>query len=267
MFPTRLLKDSESYYTDMAVESDVYFYYSPTYSFSSHDSSGSDHSSLLTYPSYSSFSSPASELHELASCFQSITIDVEGMERELVDVGKRDTDQIRQDFIRNGIDSSIHGSGVSVRGTPPGFGAPVSSVKWPLTSMENQSTPTLCSAPSSEIYSSDEPSPENKDIKRSSRRRRFPKENDDYCVFCYNNGENQETYLSHACRDEKGFVMCPRLRKYVCPYCKATDRYAHTKKYCPRKPIITPADLEKMVLDGVLPPNGHASRGKRALRF
>lgn len=211
--------------------------------FSSNDSVNLD--PVFVYPSCS-YGSTMAELNELASSFQRISIDVEGIGRELVDLGKRDTDQIRQDFIRNGIDTSFN------RRHTPGFSDLAPCPKWPFKNLENQAMATCASPETSEGYLQEKHANESLDSKRSVRRKRFHKENEDYCVFCYNNGEHEETYLSHACRDEKGFVMCPRLKKYVCPYCKATDKFAHTKKYCPRKPIITPADLEKMDLPRTL---------------
>ncbi|XP_058066649.1 protein nanos [Anopheles bellator] len=70
----------------------------------------------------------------------------------------------------------------------------------------------------------------------------------EHCVFCYNNGESEATYRSHLCRDGRGVVSCPMLRKFSCQICGASGDAAHTKKYCPKKPIITPEDLKKMEL-------------------
>ena len=112
--------------------------------------------------------------------------------------------------------------------------------------------------------------PKTTTVAATERSRRRQKESD-YCVFCYNNGEHQEVYLSHVCRDERGQVQCPRLRRYVCPYCFATDRNAHTKKYCPNKPIITPEDLLKMPAgaadEGSDPAPAMKSKSKKSLRF
>ncbi|KFB37938.1 AGAP006098-PA-like protein [Anopheles sinensis] len=69
---------------------------------------------------------------------------------------------------------------------------------------------------------------------------------EDFCVFCRNNGENPILYNSHRCKNERGLVSCPVLQALVCPYCKATGPVAHTIKYCPNKPIITPAYCEAM---------------------
>lgn len=67
-----------------------------------------------------------------------------------------------------------------------------------------------------------------------------------YCVFCRNNQEPKETYTSHIVRNEKGIVMCPRLRRYKCPICGAFGDIAHTMKYCPKKKIVTPADIDEI---------------------
>lgn len=240
---------------------------------SSGDSSSLSPSSFLVFPScsYTSSSSP-SDLSELAASFQStLTIDIEAFGRDALGMQHQerlDPDVVRQDFVRNGIDSALAGRGVRRR--PPGFTQePVSCPKWPLNSLENvlqTSTPV------------EQPMAVTEAIGAGDRRpRRKHKENGDYCVFCYNNGEHQEVYMSHVCRDEQGNVECPRLRRYVCPYCKATDRQAHTKKYCPQKPIITPDDLLRMPpvggstlevsLAAAVAVAGSKSKSKRSLRF
>lgn len=78
--------------------------------------------------------------------------------------------------------------------------------------------------------------------KRSVRERRSSEV--EYCVFCYNNGTTAQNYKSHVCRNERGLVSCPILQTMICPYCNATGVHAHTPKYCPQKPIITPEDCE-----------------------
>ncbi|KAK6989825.1 nanos 1-like isoform X2, partial [Biomphalaria glabrata] len=47
------------------------------------------------------------------------------------------------------------------------------------------------------------------------------------------NGETEEYYKSHNLKDAKGKIVCPTLRSFVCPYCKATGSNAHTASYCP----------------------------------
>lgn len=179
-------------------------------------------------------------------------IDMDGISRELIDSQKRDAELIRQEFIRNGIDSPV-----TLRNALNG--------NQNLRSIDSFQIchEKFCSPPSNEY------DPNAIIGKAAGRRKKWQKENEAYCVFCFNNGETDEIYLSHACRDENGFVTCPILKKYVCPYCKATDKFAHTKKYCPKKPIITPEDLEKMEIcrqkeEREWPRN---SRGRRALRF
>lgn len=55
----------------------------------------------------------------------------------------------------------------------------------------------------------------------------------DYCVFCKNNNRPPHIYKNHLLRDEENMISCPYLQAYVCPYCGATGKLAHTKKYCP----------------------------------
>ncbi|KAF7219231.1 nanos homolog 2-like [Nothobranchius furzeri] len=54
------------------------------------------------------------------------------------------------------------------------------------------------------------------------------------CSFCKQNGESSKVYRSHKLKSDNGKVLCPVLRKYTCPICKATGDSAHTRKYCPR---------------------------------
>ncbi|XP_053674357.1 uncharacterized protein LOC128724659 [Anopheles nili] len=67
-----------------------------------------------------------------------------------------------------------------------------------------------------------------------------------HCVFCLNNGADASIYLNHRCRNGRGEVTCPTLQTFICPYCAATGSNAHTPKYCPVKPLITPEDCQKM---------------------
>ncbi|XP_014236141.1 uncharacterized protein LOC106658631 [Trichogramma pretiosum] len=53
------------------------------------------------------------------------------------------------------------------------------------------------------------------------------------CVFCKNNGEDAKIYKNHLLKDNDGRIMCPILRRYTCPICKANGDKAHTIKYCP----------------------------------
>ncbi|XP_046562959.1 uncharacterized protein LOC124271852 [Haliotis rubra] len=54
------------------------------------------------------------------------------------------------------------------------------------------------------------------------------------CVFCQRNGETIEYYSTHVLKDNRGKVICPVLRKYVCPKCSATGDNAHTVRHCPQ---------------------------------
>lgn len=219
-------------------------------------------------PSFIYSSSSDSDVNDLTATFQELVIDVNGMVRELFEKNTdlhRDTDSIRQDFIRNGIDSSMTECLSSRRLPPPGIGV---ISKWPLSMCDNESS--SATNPNG-IKTDDSERKRNKGAFQSSRRKRS-KENEDYCVFCYNNREEQETYLGHSCRDGEGFVVCPKLQRYVCPYCQATGHLAHTKKYCPKKPIITPDDLRSMTVpfDGPANTSGRnrsVGRGKKSLRF
>ena len=53
------------------------------------------------------------------------------------------------------------------------------------------------------------------------------------CALCKKNGEAREFYTTHVLKDNRGKIICPILRKYVCPTCGASGDRAHTLRHCP----------------------------------
>lgn len=76
--------------------------------------------------------------------------------------------------------------------------------------------------------------------------------NTPFCTFCKSNGEREEFYSSHTCKDRTGVVICPILRAYICPLCGATGSNAHTISYCPLSTTTTYAkhSVRKQSADG-----------------
>lgn len=56
-----------------------------------------------------------------------------------------------------------------------------------------------------------------------------------FCAFCRKNKERREFYTTHVVKDSWGKVICPVLRKYICPVCGATGDEAHTISHCPAR--------------------------------
>ncbi len=50
-----------------------------------------------------------------------------------------------------------------------------------------------------------------------------------FCKVCFDAGEKEDVYKSHYVKDNAGNVICPRLLKTECRYCKEKG---HTVKFC-----------------------------------
>ncbi|KAG8428873.1 hypothetical protein GDO86_019066 [Hymenochirus boettgeri] len=61
----------------------------------------------------------------------------------------------------------------------------------------------------------------------------MPRDPDNYCSFCKNNGESKRIYTTHSLKDDQESVTCPILRNFTCPQCGATGDNAHTRRFCP----------------------------------
>ncbi|XP_076626165.1 RNA-binding protein nanos [Colletes latitarsis] len=74
----------------------------------------------------------------------------------------------------------------------------------------------------------------NKLPETTPRRKKNKKPLPTECVFCKNNGEEENYYRQHLLKDTDGRIICPVLRAYTCPICGACGDVAHTVKYCPK---------------------------------
>lgn len=89
-----------------------------------------------------------------------------------------------------------------------------------------------CGVEETSASTSRSPHADIKGAARVTRRWRTPETR--LCQFCKNNEESVLVYRSHWLKGPTGEVLCPFLRKYVCPLCGATGPKAHTLRFCPK---------------------------------
>ena len=126
-------------------------------------------------------------------------------------------------------------AGAAYQSTPPTFRDPFSTAVNRPTYKDLWRSTLTQSTPDFSVFDPCNKLPE---IQSSSQEVIFDPDNaaidDQYCVLCKKNGEQRDFYVSHALKDSRGKVVCPILRKYVCPTCSATGDNAHTIKHCPK---------------------------------
>ena len=126
-------------------------------------------------------------------------------------------------------------AGATYQPTPPTFRDPFSTAVNRPTYKDLWRSTLTQSTPDFSVFDPCNKLPE---IQSSSQKAIFDPDNaaidDQYCVLCKKNGEQRDFYVSHVLKDGRGKVVCPILRKYVCPTCSATGDNAHTIKHCPK---------------------------------
>lgn len=126
-------------------------------------------------------------------------------------------------------------AGAAYQPTPPTFRDPFSTAVHRPTYKDLWRSTLTQSTPDFSVFDPCNKLPE---IQSSSQEAIFDPDNaaidDQYCVLCKKNGEQRDFYVSHVLKDSRGKVVCPILRKYVCPTCSATGDNAHTIKHCPK---------------------------------
>lgn len=147
---------------------------------------------------------------------QQLVVDFAGMAKDILPTSNQNMSAVRDEFRRNGYNDVPYDHCLpQLKGKTAWYKSPSST---PLRNMSNQTSGRVL--------------------------RNEAQTNEKYCVFCFNNKAEPIVYKSHRCKDDHGRVCCPILRTLVCPFCKATGPTAHTPKYCPIKPIITPEYCE-----------------------